>query len=103
MKNTRNDNGFDNGNDKERTIFTRYTHTLTHTHTRSQTHLDQTRKSLLSLLELWIFKIAHYCTMSVKKKKKKKKKKGSLFWTPLSSSKKKKKEKKKFLDEITIL
>jgi len=40
-------------------------HTHTHTHTRSHTHLDQTLKSLLSLLELWIYKIAHYCTMLV--------------------------------------
>jgi len=39
-----------------------HTHTHTHTHTRSHTHLDQT---LLSLLELWIYKIAHYCTMLV--------------------------------------
>jgi len=40
-------------------------HTHTHTHTHSLTHLDQTLKSLLSLLELWIYKIAHYCTMLV--------------------------------------
>jgi len=43
-------------------MVTLFTHTHTYTYTYPHSHpltLDQTLKSLLSLVELWIYKIAH--------------------------------------------